>query len=280
MSALSEVKPNTRVHHHEVVDDDFERGELLGQGSYAVVTRAIYRPTSSQVALKRISLRLIHKFGEQIRVEINTHRRLRHMHIVRLLSYYFTQTELVLVLELCAKGSLRDRLHQMGKFSERRASRYLRQTARAIQYLHEMGLAHRDVKLENILLDKNGVVKLADFGWCREMCEGRTTVCGTLDYLSPEMLAGDGNTHSTKTDVWSLGIVLNEMLTGTTPFFHPSEKETLTSIRFDAPTIPSNISESCKDLIVRMLQKNPEDRLSIDEVLNHPWTSHDKNVDL
>lgn len=271
------VSPKRTARQQDVRDSDFEKRQVLGRGSYATVTSAVHIHSGLDVALKEVPLSRMFSASmrEQLQIEINTHRRLRHVHIVRLFSYYMTSTSLVLVLELCSNGTVRDRLTNSKPFSEKRAARYLRQISRAVKYLHEMNIAHRDIKLENILLDKKGVAKLADFGWCREMCEGgRSTVCGTLDYLSPEML--DGGRHDSKTDVWSLGVAVVEMLVGSPPFYNDSERETLKAIREKPPQLPSSLSADAQDLIQRMLQKSPQARLSIQEVLDHPWTNHDK----
>lgn len=262
----------TKVKQHEISDSDFETIECIGQGSYSQVFSAKHLPSGTTVALKKMSRQFIVKrsMEEQLKCEINVHRKLRHQHIVRLYSYYLTSASVVLVMEYCKNGTLRDRLEKMEKFDELRASRYARQTARALLYLHENNITHRDLKLENILLDGNGVVKIADFGWSREISgEGRATVCGTLDYLSPEMLLN--SPHTSKTDVWSLGAVIVEMLSGKAPFFRDTEKDTLRAIRCEEPNIPLHLSESARSLVLQMLQKDPNIRPSMRDVLQHPW---------
>lgn len=265
-----------KVKQEQLHDGSFDRQSVLGRGAYSVVFAASHSSTKSLVALKEISLHLVRNpaLKVQLKHEVNVHRRLRHPHIVRMFSYYFNSGSLVIVMELCPKGSLRDRLEREGPFKESRASRYVRQTARALQYLHANQIAHRDIKLENILLDSNGVVKLADFGWSVLTDETtRKTVCGTLDYLSPEMLAGS---HTNKTDVWSLGIGLVEMITGSPPFYDLSEQTTVRNIKESEPTLPDHLSSSLKHLILGMLHKLPEMRFSIEDVLGHPWVNHDK----
>lgn len=265
-----------KVKQEQLSDVHFQRREVLGRGSYSVVYAAQHDATGSLVALKEVSLHWVQNptVKDQLKHEINVHRKLRHAHIVRMFSYYFTRDSLVIVMELCPKGSIRDRLERDGPFPESRASRYIRQTARAIQYLHANQVAHRDIKLENILLDSKGVVKLADFGWSILTDEKtRRTVCGTLDYLSPEMLAG---CHTSKTDVWSLGVGLVEMITGSPPFYNASEQETVRSIKEAEPQLPSSLSQPLRDLILGMLEKCPDRRLSIESVLSNPWVNHDK----
>jgi aurora kinase, other len=267
-----------KVKQDQLNDGSFDTDrKILGRGAYSTVFSATHIASNSPVALKEISLQWICNptVKDQLKHEINVHRKLRHAHIVRMFSYYFTRDSLVIVMELCGKGSIRDRLDREGPFKEARASRYIRQTARAIQYLHANRIAHRDIKLENILLDCNGVVKLADFGWSILTIgeSSRNTVCGTLDYLSPEMLAGS---HTSKTDVWSLGVGLVEMVTGCAPFYHLSEQQTVRNIKESEPSLPSSLSPELKSLIVSMLQKDPAHRISIDDVLANMWVNHDK----
>ncbi|CUG94079.1 serine-threonine protein kinase, putative [Bodo saltans] len=266
-----------KVKQEQLHEGSFRRNrDVLGRGSYSTVFSATHVSSGSLVALKEISLQWICNpaVKDQLKHEINVHRRLRHPHIVRMFSYYFSHESLVIVMELCVKGSIRDKLDRDGPFKEARASRYVRQTARAIQYLHANRIAHRDIKLENILLDNNGVAKLADFGWSTLTGESsRKTVCGTLDYLSPEMLAGS---HTSKTDVWSLGVGLVEMITGSPPFFNISEQETVRNIKEAQPSLPTTLSLELKSLILEMLQKDPDQRISIDDVLANPWVNHDK----
>ncbi|EAN93062.1 putative serine/threonine-protein kinase [Trypanosoma cruzi] len=297
------------IRQEDIRDDDFQRLEVLGDGSYSVVVSARHLPTQQLVALKEVSRRRLRelKLEKQLQWEINVHRTLRHPNVVRMLSYYITPQTVVLVLEMCPGGTLLQKLKTMpgGRFDERRASRYVRQAARALTYLHGHGIAHRDLKLENIFLDAHGVARLGDFGWSKALVEpkveqdlsshhdnfgtapcsavkdvsplcsggrGRLTVCGTLDYLSPEMLIG--MPHTFKTDVWSLGVMLAEMLTGAPPFYCVSQQDTLNAIREAAPHLGDDVQMSslARELVLAMLQKNPDARPTMAEVLQHPWT--------
>ncbi|RNF25617.1 serine/threonine protein kinase [Trypanosoma conorhini] len=295
------------IRQEDIRDEDFLRLEVLGDGSYSVVVAARHLPTQRLVALKELSRRRLRELNleKQLQWEINVHRTLRHPNVVRMLSYYVTPQNVVLVLEMCPRGTLLQKLKAMphGRFDERRASRYVRQAARALAYLHGHGIAHRDLKLENIFLDAQGVARLGDFGWSKAVAEptvggdpaprldslgtashsaagddaqgrggGRLTVCGTLDYLSPEMLSG--LPHTFKTDVWSLGVMLAEMLTGAPPFYRVSHQDTLDAIREAAPHLDGDvhISTLARDLVLAMLQKDPDARPTMAEVLQHPWT--------
>lgn len=161
----------------------------------------------------------------------------------------------------------------MKEFDERTSAQYLRELTSALQYLHSRDppIIHRDIKPENILLDTEGRGKLADFGWSNYYTEDSTrdTYCGTLDYLAPEMVNRSG--HTVKLDIWSLGVLLYEMLAGRAPF-ESKQKETLfENIRRLKLKFPMTFPPLAKDLVRRLLRINPEERLSLDELINHPW---------
>ena len=265
--------PCSRADPKHLSSDSFERMDVIGRGAYSIVYSARHLASGQLVALKEIHKRTIctMNLNDQLKQEINLMRTIRHPHVVRLLSYFVDSTHVVLVLELCP-GTLRRKLSLFpnGKFDERRASKYARQLAKALHYLHQRSIVHRDLKLENILLDDFSMVKLADFGWSSELGRStRSTVCGTLDYLSPEMISRCP--HSEKTDVWSLGAIIFEMICGRAPFYSPSEVDTAYAILHHVPQIPSFVSPSARELITIMLRKDPNARPTMLEVLQHPW---------
>ena len=254
----------------EAREQDFVKHNFLGQGSYSTVVLAQHTPSGRFFALKEVSR--AQNTADQIRSEINVHRRIRHPNIVRLHGYFHTSHGVVLVMQYCSEGTLYQKLTEAPnkRFDEKTAARFTRHICRAIKYLHEQNVAHRDLKLENILLEKGNAI-VADLGWSREINEktSRHTVCGTLDYLSPEML--NGNPHTCATDVWSLGAMVYEMLFGVTPFFRVSHQNTMSAIRTEEVVLPAEISESAASLLRDMLQKDPSRRATISQVLAHPW---------
>lgn len=165
------------ISQESIRDEDFERLDILGRGSYSVVYLARHRPSFSLFALKEVCRSNVvdKSMMHQLILEVNIHRHLRHPHLVRLYSYYETETALLLILEYCQKGTLMHLLKRTkeGRFSESEASTYARHIAKGLQYLHHVrGIAHRDIKLENVLVDERGVAKLADFGWSKMICLG------------------------------------------------------------------------------------------------------------
>lgn len=171
------------ISQESIKDEDFERLNILGKGSYSTVYLARHRLSGCLFALKEV-----HRFCmsdermmRQLVLEVNIHRPLRHPHLVRLYSYYETEDALLLILEYCQKGTLMDllrkrreeRVGEEGCFSEAESSTFARHVARGLHYLHHIrGIAHRDIKLENVLVDERGVAKLGDFGWSKMICLG------------------------------------------------------------------------------------------------------------
>jgi serine/threonine protein kinase len=185
------------------------------------------------VAIKQIPKEL----SAQLTREIHHHRRLHHPHVTQLYEVIATESSIWLVTELCAGGELFDYLVEKGRLSETEARRLFGQLCLAMHYVHDSGAVHRDLKLENVLLDDRCNVKIGDFGFTREYEQGRLleTFCGTTGYAAPEMLMGKKysgpGTHipvmrpyldllnlPIEVDIWSLGIILHCLLTGTLPF--------------------------------------------------------------
>ncbi|KAJ8932595.1 hypothetical protein NQ318_023377, partial [Aromia moschata] len=152
------------------------------------------------------------------------------------------------------------------RFPEDVCAKYIAQIADALRYCH----TKKDIKPENLLLGAKGEIKIADFGWSvHAPSSRRTTLCGTLDYLPPEMVCG--KTHNEKVDLWSLGVLCYEFLTGKPPFESSSYDETYKRISKAQFSFPSHVSEEAKDLIKRLLVVNPDNRLELNQVLKHPW---------
>ncbi len=175
-----------------------------------------------------------------------------------------------ILLEQADNGSLFYFIHPEKGIPELLALRFLYQTALAVEYLHDQEISHRDIKPENILLDENFNVKLCDFGWACNMERGevRTSLCGTFEYMSPEIVLK--HIHTNKIDVWCLGIFLFEMIHGKPPIKAKSIKDLKKFFENEKISIKASISEETRDLIQNMLLIDEYDRFSIDQVLKHP----------
>jgi aurora kinase len=208
---------------------DFEVGASLGKGKFGRVYLARHLATNYVCALKIISKAQCSNEAEEklIRRELEVHQNLTHKNILKLLGWFHDEMSIYLVLEYAPGGSLFSRLNKQpkGRFDERIAAGYIAQMAEALRYMHAMNIMHRDIKPENILLGLHHEIKLADFGYSVHTESGfRSTVCGTLDYLSPEvalMLMKPGKSRKLYTkaiDQWSLGVLTYELLVGKPPF--------------------------------------------------------------
>ena len=198
---------------------------------------------------------------------------LNQEHVVRLHNHYEDDDNFYLILQYCSKGQLYTMLKREGRLNERVTAQYLREVISAVQYLHslEPPIIHRDIKPENILLDSNNSVKLADFGWSNFFNEDRRrlTYCGTPEYLAPEMIKQVG--HDKSLDIWNIGVLMFELLTGTPPFEGANQNELFENILNFRIKWPKGFSGVARDLVSKLLKTNPAERISLDEVVNHPW---------
>lgn len=176
-----------------------------------------------------------------------------------------------ILLEFASKNAVFFYIHPSAGISENLALRFLYQTALAVKYLHDRGFIHRDIKPENLLLDDKFEVKLCDFGWsCKLMSDDdyRTSICGTYEYMSPEIVLLPQ--HNRKVDIWCLGILMIEMITGMPPFKAENLKDLRAQFSNKSIPIPQTLSAKTQELMRGMLQVQDEKRYTVDQVLNHP----------
>ncbi|KAJ3812216.1 kinase-like protein [Lentinula aff. lateritia] len=253
---------------------NFDMGRPLGKGKFGRVYMVRTKAEPKYIlALKTLykSEIVAGKVEKQIRREIEIQQNLRHPNVLRLYGYFHDEKRIFLMLEFAGKGELYKQLSKYGCFSEKRGSRYIDQMADALSYLHSKHVIHRDIKPENLLLGLNGELKIADFGWSvHAPGNRRRTMCGTLDYLPPEMV--EGKEHSEKVDYWALGVLTYEFLIGNPPFEdRKSVNNTYRRIMKVDLRFPPGMSAEVKDLITRLLQHEPQDRIPLLDVLRHPW---------
>ncbi|GLB45201.1 putative protein kinase superfamily protein [Lyophyllum shimeji] len=251
-SSVSRKNPTREWHL-----SDFDIGRPLGKGKFGHVYMVRTKAEPKYIlALKTLYKSEIvqSRVEKQVRREIEIQQNLRHPNVLRLYG-----------------GELYKQLNKYGSFSERRSSRYIDQMADALKYLHSKHVMHRDIKPENLLLGINGELKIADFGWSvHAPGNRRMTFCGTLDYLPPEMV--EGKEYSEKVDLWALGVLTYEFLIGSPPFeVQNSVSSTQRRIAAVDLKLPATLSAEAKDLISKLLQYDPERRLALSAVLNHPW---------
>ncbi|XP_065422140.1 aurora kinase C-like isoform X2 [Chrysemys picta bellii] len=237
--------------------DDFEIGRPLGKGRFGTVYLAREQNTHFILALKVIFKSALEKsqLEHQLRREIEILSHLRHPNILRFYNYFHDRTRIYLMLEYAPGGELYKELQKHEHFEETRTA---------------TKVIHRDIKPENLLLGLKGELKLADFGWSVHAPSlRRTTFCGTTDYLAPEMI--DGRTHDENVDVWCVGVLCFECLVGYAPFEAPTRNETYKRIAEVKFTFPTWMPDGAKDLISKTLKRTPSLRLSLKEIIKHPW---------
>ncbi|KAG8227602.1 hypothetical protein J437_LFUL008438 [Ladona fulva] len=253
---------------------DFEVGKPLGRGKFGRVYMAREKGTEFIVALKVLFKSQLVK-GEiehQLIREIEIQSHLSHPNILRMLTYFHDKRRVFLVLEYAAGGELYTEMNKQPhhRFTEKKAAKYVYQVADALIYCHKNKVIHRDIKPENLLLSAWGNIKIADFGWSVHAPSlSRKTMCGTLDYLPPEMVVGDQYTEHV--DHWCLGVLCYEFLVGHPPFESKDTNATYQRIRRVDLKFPSFMSPGPRDLISKLLQRVPMNRLPLQHVLTHPW---------
>ncbi|NXF92284.1 AURKA kinase, partial [Eubucco bourcierii] len=252
--------------------DDFDIGRPLGKGKFGNVYLAREKQSKFILALKVLFKTQLEEAGveHQLRREVEIQSHLRHPNILRLYGYFHDVTRVYLILEYAPRGEVFKELQKHTKFDEQRTATYITELADALSYCHSKNVIHRDIKPENLLLGSNGELKIADFGWSvHAPSSRRTTLCGTLDYLPPEMI--EGRTHDEKVDIWSLGVLCYEFLVGKPPFEAETYQETYRAISRVEFRFPPFVTEGARDLISKLLKHNPFHRLPLKDVLLHPW---------
>lgn len=238
----------------------FEIGKPLGRGRFGRVYLVKERSSGFICALKILYKHELTdvKSQEQVKREIDIQSRLTHPNVLRLFGHFHDRRHVSLILEYAGGGELYKHLRKKRRFSEQEAAQYIAQTTAALEYLHKKHIMHRDIKPENILLGVHGEAKISDFGSSVRASAGRrTTICGTLDYMAPEILASgsDTNCYDDKTDLWSLGVLIYELLVGQAPF---EDMPILTKKRIATGDfqVPDSVSADAKDLIERVSHTN------------------------
>ncbi|EKM77616.1 hypothetical protein AGABI1DRAFT_121991 [Agaricus bisporus var. burnettii JB137-S8] len=252
---------------------NYTLGKVIGEGTYGKVRMGTHRLTSTRVAIKQIPKAM----SATLTREIHHHRQLHHPHVAQMFEVIATESSIWIVTELCCGGELFDYLLEKGRLTEDETRILFGQLCLAVAYLHESGIVHRDLKLENVLLDEHCRVKLGDFGFAREYDRNNfmQTFCGTTGYASPEMLEGK-KYQGPEVDVWSLGIILYCLLTGTLPFDDDDEAVMRAKVIQGDYEDPLWLSLEARDLIKQILQRDVTKRITIPQIFLHPWFSSRK----
>jgi serine/threonine protein kinase len=290
---------NNKISDDLTTDVTFLVGDFLGGGGYADCYKVKNITTGEEYAAK-ISLTLKQKIKDKnnstdiikhadFKNEIDIHQSLNHRSIVKYIDSFEsigycplenTEKEYsVILMELCPSGkTLRDLIRRDKRLPLRHVRLYLNQIINGLDYIHSQGIIHRDLKTSNILLAKKNSVKIADFGLSKRTTNKKINRCGTPNFMPPEVL--NKSDHSFKSDIWSLGVMIYEMVVGEPPFASETPEETYMNIKMLAFHFPEKLklSHEIKDLIKRLLVINPDDRLSLQEIRQHDFFSYVKSV--
>jgi serine/threonine protein kinase len=264
----------------KVSASDFEFIRLLGEGAEGKVFQVRRKKTGKNFAVKVIEKKRIlgsHKKYSQALVERQVLVEARHPFIVQLHWTFQTRSHLYFVLEFCLGGELYYHLARQGRFDENTARFYFAEILLGLEYLHARNIVHRDLKVENILLDEEGHVRLTDFGVSKvvkDETDKFTSVVGTSEYMAPELILKEG--YSKPFDFYCLGCVLYFMLTGRLPYFRGDFQEMARQrVRGDFLPFPADVSIPAQNLCRKLLEPDPASRMGsnggAEEVRQHPW---------
>ena len=271
-------------------------GRLIGQGAFGKVNIGLNVLTGRVVAIKSFNKKDLNKNGENMKkilYETNLMKKLNHPNITKILEMFEDDDYILISMEYINGGNLFSFVKKRRKLSEKTAKFLFKQIILGIKHMHSNKIVHRDIKLENILIDLNNNVKICDFGIGRILTSNKQLLhdkCGTPMYMAPEILLSSKNQgyEGFPVDIWSSGISLYIMLSGTLPFNLKNNEsssieeesgnniELQNSIINKEPKHIEKISDEARDLLKGLLNKNPNKRLTIDKILNHPWLKNDE----
>ncbi|XP_064154767.1 protein kinase C delta type-like isoform X1 [Anguilla rostrata] len=261
-------RPVSRISHQTRINvDNFVFHKVLGKGSFGKVLLAELKGRGEYFAVKALKKDVV-LMDDDVECTMVEKRVLAlawdNPFLTHLYSTFQTKEHLFFVMEYLNGGDLMFHIQEKGRFDLYRATFYSAEIVCGLQFLHTKGIIYRDLKLDNVMLDRDGHIKIADFGMCKENVFGdnrATTFCGTPDYIAPEILLGQKYTFSV--DWWSFGVLLYEMLIGQSPFHGDDEDELFESIRMDTPHYPRWITKESKDLLEKLFERDSTRRLGV-----------------
>lgn len=256
-----------------VIGDYIVNPKRIGKGAFSSVYAGKDK-YDNNVAIKKIEIDSIKKNGERIRKEIKICQTLDHVNVIKTYDVIYDKNggNIYIITEFCSKGDLSQFLKGRA-MKEKYALYFMKQIRSGLKYLIENKIFHRDLKPHNILINEKGELKIADFGFARHFESDNMieTLCGTPLYMAPEIMKK--NKYTTKSDLWSVGVILYQMLFGKRPFDAHNILDLLHNIEKNEVHIPRsfNVSDEVIDLLQKLLSKNPENRIEWDDFINHKW---------
>ncbi|KAJ0982432.1 hypothetical protein J5N97_010687 [Dioscorea zingiberensis] len=262
--------------NHDVLLGKYVFGDILGRGSFAKVYKARAVADGATVAIKILDTEKLRSAGlnDQFMTEVNAMRRLSHPNIIRLHEVMATRSKIYLIMDLAPGGEIGELIEKRGKLPESTARRFFQQLISALHYCHSRGVSHRDIKPQNLLLDGDGNLKLADFGLSalpEKLKNGLLqTRCGTPGYVAPEVCGGGGY-DGAKADAWSCGVVLYVLIAGRLPFVDLNRAIMFHKMFKRGYSFPPWFPKDARRVVDGFLDPNPATRLTIEGVLGVPW---------
>ena len=251
-----------------LIKKGYSVGPVIGEGSYGKIRLGKY-------GNKSVAIKMLSKNKDMqgfLSNEVDTLLSLKHKNIVKIFDVVETQKHVCIVMELAEGGDLLEKVMKCGAFSMKETKRIFREIVGAVAYCHSQNIAHRDLKLENILLGNDDEVKVCDFGFARKVAKSELsrTFCGSASYCPPEVLQGKAY-NAFSVDVWSLGVILYALINGGFPFEESNINQMVACQLEKQIPVLEKVDFQCLALIERMLEPNTEKRATIEEVLNSSW---------
>jgi serine/threonine protein kinase len=266
-----------RTHHISIPSEfgSYRYQSTIGKGSFAVVILVKRKTDDKLFACKVVSQQYLidNKLVESFKRECDTFAKFDHPNVLKLLDFLSDDKLVYMIMEYCALGDLHMFISTHGKLAENQAKVIFRDITTGVNHLHRMGIAHRDLKLENVLIDEDMCAKICDFGFSKPVDENGTlmsTKCGSPIYTAPEIIT-QTNYDGQRADLWSLGVILYVLLVGSIPWDATNEKNLFFQIITAKYHIPETISPTACKLISELMEPQPEMRITAHEVLTHPW---------
>jgi serine/threonine protein kinase len=260
----------------------YKYGRIIGRGAFGKVNIGLNVLTGRIVAIKSFNKNniLSENAKKKILYETNLMRSLFHPSVTKILETFESEKYMLIIMEYISGGNLQNFVKKRRKLCEKTSKILFRQIIQGIKYIHSKGIVHRDIKLENILLDLNNIIKICDFG-VGKLIKPSTILkdqCGTPVYMAPEILKGEGY-HGFPVDIWSAGVALYIMLSGALPFNKSKDHDLEYAILNINPKEIPDISQEAKNLLKNILEKDPKKRYTEDKILEHPWLNDNNDED-
>lgn len=273
---------------NKIVGDYVIRTKIIGRGNFSTIYEGYHQQFNKPVAVKKLDVEDTQKLKNYVQREIDLHQKLVHPHIVSMYDHYIDHeiSSIYIFMEYCPKGDF-SHFQQKRPMMEWTINKYMRQFTSALEYIHNLGVFHRDLKPHNLLLDVEYNLKVSDFGLSKNEIEGSVaamhkTYCGSPLYMAPEIIFD--STYDNKSDLWSVGVILYEWITGHHPYKCKNLYELMTRMKSEVFTLPTiykaKLSESLVKLLEALMNKNPSERIEWQVLFKHPWIANDQQIEI